>query len=61
MPRKYRRLAAIQIKSSNIVDEAQLELVKNLYDGQALGHFKKGLRKEFQSAGLWSFAPFDGR
>jgi hypothetical protein len=44
------RLSAIQIKTGNIDNQEQIDLIKNMYDGQALGQFKKGLRKEFQSA-----------
>jgi hypothetical protein len=44
------RLSAIQIKTENIDNQEHIDIIKKLYDGQALGQFKKGLRKEFQSA-----------
>jgi hypothetical protein len=43
-------LSAIQIKTGNVDNQEQIDLIKKMYDGQALGQFKKGLRKEFQSA-----------
>jgi hypothetical protein len=44
------RLVALEIKKEQINDEGQVQLIKRLYDNQALGIFKKGLKSEFQSA-----------
>jgi hypothetical protein len=44
------RLVALEIKQSKITEEQEINAIKKVFGTQALGIFKKGLRREYQTA-----------